>query len=1022
MIVISYSKLLNSFLKKGDIMKVTIERRILSIATIFALLISLFAWTAATAPAVSAASPAPPPTAEPYTGQTAQGEYTIQTVAQLAKLANVVNDETSGTDYEGSYFYLIADINMANSDTYGSLSWVGGTPWTPIGLVDIAPDKITSSPTVVDGNGFAGIFDGGGSYNVGNHSISNMTMKVPQSGAGLFGYLAAPSTPTTDPDQFVPAVQNLNVSGYIADGASSFDAIGGVAGYNSGVINCVISSVTVDTPTSFNVGGIAGFNDSCYSENAWGAIVNCVNLGDITGANKAGGMAGENAGPISSCYNAGAITNPGSGKNGAAGIAGRNGNNNAAYEIGEITNCYNTGAISTSNGRWCGGIVGFENATSYVKNSYDSDTGTVSGYDDYAGIVGHDEGKVTENVYSYEYIDYEGDMPVRGTPETFAYMQTTNFLNDLTGGSTDGIWTSNGNEYPHLTYTADVPLPTGNIGQRNNYPVVYLGGPNASDSNDGDDPNAPLATLAKAVSVAERSTVALVYISMQDTISIPTAQTAFGNNMPVLWNPLSVAINAPMFDILPGGDLTVGGLIIDGHGSSIPLFLVERNGKLTVRNNTAINNGAVGIQVNGDATLILNRSSITTTANSVTLADSTSAMVMYTAPGQVISLSSAVLLNNGAYIEASSPLTAALPIDVANPSAVAGRTVLVPASDYALTNDDIRRVVYTGAGGWYAELSSGNAVLAQETGVFLDGVNGSDGNDGTVRTAPVQTLPKALEVQKDVGGDIYVLNPVTVSDAVDDSGAAVGGVTVKRSTTNISALFEVVGGGTLSLGNVTLDGNYAHNFSNTSTLVIVSGGEFNISGNAALQNNFANNGGAIAAASGTVNINGGSVSGNIAGVGGAVYVAAGSSVTVAGGVISGNTASGIGGAFYIAPNGALTVTGGTISGNTTTGMGSGIYVSTGNALTLDPASGTATFNLVDDVYVANGAAIAISSALTSTSTASPVTITVPSTPTGWITVAVGATTAIAQQSNGRIVSSQSYAKRVQTVNIQFNVI
>jgi hypothetical protein len=884
---------------------------------------------------VSAASTAPPPTAVAYTGQTAQGEYTIQTVAQLAKLASVVNDETSGTDYEGSYFYLTADLDMSQSDTYGSLSWVGGTPWTPIGLVDIEPDKITSSPTVLSGNGFAGIFDGGGSYNVGNHSISNMTMKVPQSGAGLFGYLAAPSTPTTDPNQFVPAVQNLNVSGYIADGAGSFDAIGGVAGYNSGVINCVISDVTVDTPTSNNVGGIAGFNDSCYSENAWGAIVNCVNLGDITGANKAGGMAGENAGPISSCYNAGAITNPGSGKNGAAGIAGRNGNNNAAYEIGEITNCYNTGAISTSNGRWCGGIVGFENATSFVKNSYDSATGTVSGYDDYAAIVGHDEGTST-NVYSADNIPYRGDMPEPGTQMDVDEMETAAFRDTLNTGAGDtGIWQGADGVYPSLTYTADVPLPTGNIGERNNYPVVYLGGPNASDSNDGDDSNAPLATLVQAVKVAERSTVVSVYIAVQDTTVISTEQTAFGNALPVNWEPLAAGNPGPMFDIQSGGDLTAGGLRIDGNGLTNPVFFVDKDAKLTVRNNNYIFDCAVGIQVSGGAALVLNRSGIVATVNSIVLADSTSAMVMYTAPGQVISLTGSILLGAGAYMSAASPLTAALPIDTARPAV--GRVVLAPADGYALTGDDIRRVVYTGAGGWYAELSSGNAVLAQETGVFLDGVSGSDSNTGTDRANPVQTLPKALELQKDFGGDIYVLNTVTVSNAVDDSGAAVGGVTVKSSTTNINALFEVEAGGTLSLGSVTLDGNYAHNFGNASSLVFVDGGVFNLSGSAALQNNFANSGGAV-------------------------YVAADGAVTVSGGVISGNTASGIGGAFYLAPDGALTVTGGTISGNTTTGMGSGIYVSTSNALTLTPAG---TFNLTDVIYLANSAVINLGADLTS---------------------------------------------------------
>lgn len=65
-----------------------LQRRVPAAVTVLALMLSLFAWTAATAPAAYAAVPS---TAAPYTGQTAQGDYTIETAAQLAALAATVN-------------------------------------------------------------------------------------------------------------------------------------------------------------------------------------------------------------------------------------------------------------------------------------------------------------------------------------------------------------------------------------------------------------------------------------------------------------------------------------------------------------------------------------------------------------------------------------------------------------------------------------------------------------------------------------------------------------------------------------------------------------------------------------------------------------------------------------------------------------------------------------------------------------------------------------------------------------------
>ena len=167
--------------------------------------------------------------------------------------------------------------------------------------------------------------------------------------------------------------------------------VGGIVGYNSytGYIIGVTSNVTVTatgttgTNGAWNVGGIAGFNGcDIYNPDSpdygptyytGGTITQTINNGAVSGAEKVGGIAGENAGTISLSLNKGAITgNSGSSsRNGIGGIAGRNGNNNNPTEVGLISSCYNTGAVSVGSGKWLGGLTGFSNNTSTIVNSYD---------------------------------------------------------------------------------------------------------------------------------------------------------------------------------------------------------------------------------------------------------------------------------------------------------------------------------------------------------------------------------------------------------------------------------------------------------------------------------------------------------------------------------------------------------------------------------------------------------------------------------------------------------------------------
>jgi hypothetical protein len=185
-------------------------------------------------------------------------------------------------------------------------------------------------------------------------------------------------------------IQNLTVNGTVSSSAPDGNYVGGIVGYNSytGYITNVTSNVTVTAIGAgangcWNVGGIAGFNgcdtinkdspdfDKPYTQG--GFISQSINLGNVSGAEKVGGIAGENAGTIDQCVNRGDISgnNGSSSRNGVGGIAGRNGNNNVPVEYGTISSCYNTGSVSVGSGKWLGGLTGFSNNFSVIANSYD---------------------------------------------------------------------------------------------------------------------------------------------------------------------------------------------------------------------------------------------------------------------------------------------------------------------------------------------------------------------------------------------------------------------------------------------------------------------------------------------------------------------------------------------------------------------------------------------------------------------------------------------------------------------------
>ena len=180
-------------------------------------------------------------------GSSAETACEIANGEQLAFLAQQVN---SGTDYEGKFFKLTADIDL------------GGKEWTPIGGYYHC---------------FKGTFDGDG------HTVSNFIINLEDECIGLFG--------KNNGTIMNLGVENAEITGY--------DYVGGVCGENNGTIKNCYNTGAVSG--NFDIGGVCGFNSD------GGTIQNCYNTGAVSGNSETssaiGGVCGyNNTGTITNCY------------------------------------------------------------------------------------------------------------------------------------------------------------------------------------------------------------------------------------------------------------------------------------------------------------------------------------------------------------------------------------------------------------------------------------------------------------------------------------------------------------------------------------------------------------------------------------------------------------------------------------------------------------------------------------------------------------------------------------------------
>ena len=262
---------------------------------------------------------------------TESNPYLISNGSELAYLAQQVN---AGSNFDGQCFKLTMDI-LLNDDVDDE-----PTTWTRIGN---------------NNKSFQGTFDGA------NHKVIGLYINDTSNSyyQGLFGYNAG-------------TIKNVNLTDSRMVCGGNF--VGGICGYNNGIIsNCYSATKITSSNASNYYGGVCGYNT--------GTMSNCTNKGELylTGGNSSynkeniGGVAGGNNGIIDSSCNIGRIYTTAYSKN-VGGVCGLN--------AGTISSSYNNGEV---NGRlYTGGVCG-ENYEGTVKDSYN--TGSVTGRYRYTGGV-----------------------------------------------------------------------------------------------------------------------------------------------------------------------------------------------------------------------------------------------------------------------------------------------------------------------------------------------------------------------------------------------------------------------------------------------------------------------------------------------------------------------------------------------------------------------------------------------------------------------------------------------------------
>ena len=300
--------------------------------------------------------------------------YQITTAAQLIYLRNQVND---GQSYDGQYFRLDADLDMASKSFGNSIGYINNSSYKSYyfnGHFD-GNNHTISNLTITSKYGYTALFGNVG-YGTNESVISNLTLSGVKINRTSTGYGAA---------ALVGQAKYMKIENCIIESGT----IAGKGGYTAGFVATKASGGTLTITNCINRATITynGTDASAYTagictQAAGSQITGCVNYGNVTSTKgfTAGILANGNSAVIEKCANYGDITNSGSY---AAGIL-------ASSTNYSIKNCFNQGNVSAVNNS--GGITYYLNTsnTDKIENCYN--VGTVSitstpGYNNYCDPI-----------------------------------------------------------------------------------------------------------------------------------------------------------------------------------------------------------------------------------------------------------------------------------------------------------------------------------------------------------------------------------------------------------------------------------------------------------------------------------------------------------------------------------------------------------------------------------------------------------------------------------------------------------
>ena len=445
---------------------------------------------------------------------------------------------------------------------------------------------------------------------------------------------------------------------------------------------------------------------------------------------------------------------------------------------------------------------------------------------------------------------------------------------------------------------------------------LYVGGPMASDANDGGNVAAPLATIQAAVDkiVAANDGSPYTILLMGDVRDSSSVAYVSGKNFSLVNIVPAATLNLTIKSNIDGTTRT-----IDAGRDDIStgrVMYVGANASVTLQD-VVVTGGYVkdasggGVCVDSGGIFIMNDGIISDN------------YAGFDGGGVYVSQNAAFIMRGG------SIKTNEVGAGAGNYSGGGG--VYVNGGTFTMEDGEITQNnglkngggVYVGGSGTLSmsggEISS-NTVTGDGGGVYVSA-------DSTFTMTSGITVPKIIGNEAGGnGGGVYAGGTLNMNGGEISGNTATynGGGIVVDGGVNSNIKASIAGG---AIG-VSGSPNTAENGGG----IYLISGMVDISAADVSYNKATSKGGGICLLDGSVTLQGGAVSNNEANSGGGVHVITGTTLEMTGGVISNNAATGNGGGVNL--SGTLTMTGGSIEYNTAASDGGGVYIATNASLSI----------------------------------------------------------------------------------------